>query len=164
MCAKTGNQMIRWFVFQTHKTFKRTLFIGTNNNMQIFGVIPFIQLNALINDQLYKALLTIAVTLVSGFNLCFALIVLRPLGVPGFGLFHCFGIRHQTFGDVCQNSESIDDLCFAIKVLRPGWAGFSGFGLFYCFGVHHQTLGDVCQSTESNNKMIVFRKCFMTLV
>ena len=89
--------------------------------MQIFGVIPFIQLNALINDQLYKALLTIAVTLVSGFYLCFALIVLRPLGVPGFGLFHCFGIRHQTFGDVCQNSESIDDLCFAIKVLRPWW-------------------------------------------
>ena len=33
-----------WFKIKTHKRFKRTLFIMTKHNQQIFGLIPFIKL------------------------------------------------------------------------------------------------------------------------
>ena len=28
------------------------------------------------------------------------------MGFPGFGLFHCFGVHHQTLCDMCQSTES----------------------------------------------------------
>jgi len=40
---KTGFSSYHQWI-KTHKSFKRTLFIGTKHNMQIFRVIPFIKL------------------------------------------------------------------------------------------------------------------------
>ena len=40
--------------YQTQKRFKRTLFIRTKHNTQIFGVIPFIKLQTTLKQQLNR--------------------------------------------------------------------------------------------------------------
>ena len=37
---------------QTHRRFRITLFIRTKNNMRIFGVMPFIELQTTLKQQL----------------------------------------------------------------------------------------------------------------